>query len=106
MFFELRQYRAKPGQREKWVKFMEEVIIPFQVSKGMVILGSFVGQEENDLYVWIRRFASEDERKQQYAAVYESDFWKQEVAPKIPELLDREAIKVTRLEATPKSGIQ
>jgi hypothetical protein len=29
MFFELRQYRVKPGQRERWVKFMEEEIIPF-----------------------------------------------------------------------------
>jgi hypothetical protein len=106
MFFELRQYRTKPGQREKWVKFMEEVIIPFQVSKGMVILGSFVGQEEENLYVWIRRFANEEERKQLYAAVYESDFWKNDVAPKVPEMLDREAIRVTRLEATPKSGIQ
>ena len=106
MLFELRQYRTKPGQREKWVQFMEEVIIPFQVSKGMVILGSFVGEEEEDLYVWIRRFASEAERKQLYAAVYESDYWKNEVAPKVPTMLDREAIKVTRLEATPKSGIQ
>jgi hypothetical protein len=34
MFFELRQYRTRPGQREKWVKFMEEEIIPFQVGKG------------------------------------------------------------------------
>jgi hypothetical protein len=106
MFFELRQYRTKPGQREKWVKYMEEVIIPFQVSKGMVILGSFVGQEEDDLYVWIRRFASEEERKRLYQAVYESDFWKNEVAPNIPVMLDREAIKVTRLEASPKSVIQ
>ena len=106
MLFELRQYRTKPGQREKWVKFMEEVIIPFQVSKGMVILGSFVGEEEEDLYVWVRRFASEEERKQLYAAVYESDFWKNDVAPKVPEMLDREAIRVTRLQATPKSGIQ
>jgi hypothetical protein len=106
MFFELRQYRTKPGQREKWVKFMEEVIIPFQVSKGMVILGSFVGQEEDDLYVWIRRFASEEERKQLYAAVYESEHWKNDIAPKIPEMLDREAIKVARLEATPGSRIQ
>jgi hypothetical protein len=39
---------------------MEEEIIPFQVSKGMVIVGSFVGQEEEDLYVWVRRFDSED----------------------------------------------
>jgi hypothetical protein len=84
MFFELRQYRTKPGQREKWVKFMEEEIIPFQVAKGMVILGSFVGQAEDDLYVWIRRFDSEDERKRLYTAVYESDHWKNHIAPQIP----------------------
>jgi NIPSNAP protein len=106
MFIELRQYRTKPGQREKWVKFMEEEIIPFQVSKGMVILGSFVGQEEEDLYVWIRRFESEEERKRQYEAVYESDHWKNVIAPQVPMLIDREAIKVTRIEATPKSVIQ
>lgn len=105
MFFELRQYRTKTGQREKFVTLMEEEIIPFQISKGMVIIGSFVGQEEDDLYVWIRRFESEPERKRLYEAVYESDYWKNEVAPKIPEMLDRETIKVTRIEATPKSVI-
>lgn len=106
MFFELRQYRMQPGQRESWVKFMEEVIIPFQVSKGMVILGSFVAQEEEDLYVWIRRFASEDERVRLYEAVYQSDTWKNEIGPKVPTMIDREKITVTRLEATPKSVIQ
>jgi hypothetical protein len=106
MFFELRQYRTRPGQREKWVKFMEEEIIPFQVSRGMVIVGSFVGQEEEDLYVWIRRFDSEAERKRLYDAVYESDHWKNVIAPQVPMMIDREAIKVSRLEATPKSVIQ
>jgi hypothetical protein len=72
----------------------------------MVILGSFVGQEEDDLYVWLRRFDSEEERKRLYQAVYESDYWKNEVAPNIPVMLDREAIKVTRIEATPKSVVQ
>lgn len=105
MFFELRQYRTRPGQRERWVKFMEEVIIPFQVSKGMVVVGSFVGQEEDDLYVWIRRFESEEERERLYEAVYESDYWKNEVAPKVPEMLDRERTVVTRIEPTPKSVI-
>ena len=52
---------------------MEEIIIPFQVSKGMVILGSFTGQEEDDLYIWVRRFEGEAERKALYEAVYESD---------------------------------
>ena len=50
MFFELREYRTLPGQRQNWVDFMEQTIIPFQVSKGMVILGSFTGEEEDDLY--------------------------------------------------------
>jgi hypothetical protein len=106
MFFELRQYRVKPGQRESWVRLMEEKIIPFQISKGMVVIGSFVGQEETDLYVWIRRFKSEEERVRLYQEVYQSDFWQNEISPQVDEMLDRERIQVTRLEATPRSVIQ
>ena len=106
MFFELREYRTLPGQRENWVRFMEEEIIPFQVSKGMVILGSFVGEEEDDLYVWIRRFESEQERENLYAAVYESDKWVNEIGPKIPEMMDRSKIVVRRLGASSRSVIQ
>ena len=106
MFFELRQYRMRPGQRENWVKFIEGEIIPFQVSKGMVIVGSWVGQEEEDLYVWIRRFESEEERERLYEAVYQSDRWKNELSPMVEQLIDRSQIKVTRLEATPKSVLQ
>lgn len=106
MFFELRQYRCKPGQRENWVKFMEEVIIPFQISKGMVVVGSFVGEQEDDLYVWIRRFDSEEQRQQLYAAVYESDYWKDEIAPRVPDMLDRSKTVITRIVPTPKSVIR
>lgn len=106
MFFELRQYRTRPGQRERWVKYMEEEIIPFQISKGMVVIGSFVGQEEDDLYVWIRRFESEEERVRLYKAVYESDTWKNEMAPKVDEMLDRGKIQVTRIVPTSRSVIR
>src|SRR6266545_3387085 len=102
MFLELRQYRTLPGQRENWVRFMEEQIIPFQTAQGMTILGSFVGQEEDDLYVWIRRFDSEAERERLYEAVYQSDHWKNKIAPKIPEMMDRTRMVVTRIEATPQ----
>ena len=84
---------------------MEEDIIPVQVSKGMVILGSFVGREEDDLYVWIRRFENEAQNAPLYQAVYQSDYWKNEVAPKIPAMRYRNKIVVTRIEATPKSVI-
>ena len=105
MFYELRQYRTKPGQRQNWVDFMEQVIIPFQVSKGMVIAGSFVGEEEDDLYIWMRRFDDEAQREQLYEAVYGSDIWTNDIAPKVGEMLEREKIVVTRIEPTPKSVI-
>jgi hypothetical protein len=106
VFFELRQYRTKDGQRDRWVEFMEEEIIPFQISKGMVVLGSFVGQDEEDLYVWIRRFESEEQRERLYRAVYESEYWVNEIAPQVDEMLHRDKIQVTRLEATPRSVIR
>lgn len=106
MFFELRQYRVKPGKREEWVKLMEETIIPFQIAQGMVVTGSFVGDDEEDLYVWIRRFDSEAQRAALYERVYESDYWRNECAPRVGELLDRERTVVTRLVPTPRSVIR
>ncbi len=106
MFFELRQYAIRPGKQAEWVDLMETEIIPFQVAQGMVILGSWVGEEDDSVYVWLRRFQDEAERERLYEAVYDSDHWKNVIGPKIPDLMDRDAIQVTRIQATPKSGIQ
>ena len=62
-FYELRQYMILPGKMDEWVRFMEETIILFQVAQGMVITGSFRGEEDDTVYFWMRRFASEEERK-------------------------------------------
>ena len=75
---------------DEWVKIMEEEIIPFQVSKGMVICGSFRGETDEFAYIWLRRFDSEAEREALYKAVYETDHWKTKIAPRVPECLDRE----------------
>jgi hypothetical protein len=106
MFFELRQYRVKPEKREEWVELMEKEIIPFQIAQGMVVIGSFVGEQEEDLYVWIRRFENEAQREALYQRVYESDYWKNEISPRVGDILDRERIVVTRLTPTPKSVIR
>ena len=74
-FYELRQYKVFPGKIDEWVRIMEEEIIPFQVSKGMIICASFRGETDESVYVWIRRFESEEQRVALYKAVYESDFW-------------------------------
>ena len=88
------------------VKIMEEEIIPFQVSKGMVICGSFAGEEDESVYVWLRRFESEEQRKELYAAVYETNYWKNEMGPRVPDYLDREQNVVTRIIPTSKSTVQ
>ena len=105
-FYELRQYKVRPGQLEAWVKMMEEEIIPFQVSKGMVITGSFYGETDPTIYVWTRRFESEEQRVALYAAVYESDHWKTQLAPRVPEYLDRSGMVITRIVPTSKSTVQ
>jgi hypothetical protein len=84
---------------------MDKIIIPFQVSKGMVIVGSFVGEQEQDLYVWIRRFESKIERERLDDAVLQSDEWLNNIAPKIPEMLDRDKTVVTRIQPTATSVI-
>ena len=105
-FYELRQYKVRPGKLAEWVRIMEEEIIPFQVSKGMVICGSFRGESDESVYVWLRRFESEEEREALYKAVYESDYWKQKIAPRVPDYLVREAMVVTRIVPTAKSTMR
>jgi NIPSNAP len=102
-FYELRQYKVLPGQMDGWVQMMEQEIIPFQVAQGMVITGSFRGEKDDSVYVWLRRFESEAEREALYKAVYESDHWKNNIGPRITDYLDRSGIVVTRIVATPKS---
>ena len=105
-FYELRQYKVLSGKMNAWIKIMEEEIIPFQISKGMVICGSFRGETDDSVYVWLRRFESEAEREALYKAVYESDHWKTKIAPLVPDHHDRSAMVVTRIIPTAKSTMR
>ena len=102
-FFELRIYQISPGKMNEWVSFMEKTIMPFQVSKGMVIHGSFTVEEDNDTYVWIRRFENEQERISLYKKVYESDEWLNGMDKTVEKLIDRSATVVKRLKSTDMS---
>jgi len=105
-FYELRQYEIRPGKMAAWLTLMEEEIVPFQASKGMVIPASFRGETDDSVFVWMRRFESEAEREKLYAAVYEDDHWKNVISPRIGELIDRETIKVQRIVPTSRSVLR
>jgi dTDP-4-dehydrorhamnose reductase len=106
MLFELRIYRTRPGQRAAWVKFFEEEIVPYLHAKGIVVVGSFVSEQDEDQFVWMRRFDSEEERVRLYEAFYESQHWKTNLSPRVGELIDRQQIQVIRLQPTPKSVLR
>ncbi len=105
-FFEIRQYKIRPGKMEEWIEFMQSTIIPFQVSKGMVICGSYRGEQDDSVYFWIRRFESEQHREALYEAVYKSDAWLNDMSDKVGQLIDRDAIIVNRVVATSLSTMQ
>jgi hypothetical protein len=106
MFYELRRYQTQPGRREEWVRYMEEVVIPFQASKGVSVTASFVDDEDPDGYVWIRRFDDEAQRKELYAAVYDSDRWQSEISLVVKDLLIPDKSVITRAVPTPQSGLR
>jgi hypothetical protein len=96
-FYELRQYKVR--QQDRRMGQDHGRIIPSGF-ESMVICGSFRGETDDSAYVWLRRF-SEAERE----AVYDSDHWKTAIAPRVPTCLDRSAMLVTRIVATPKSAM-
>ncbi|MYS85772.1 NIPSNAP family protein [Embleya scabrispora] len=101
MFYELRRYQTRPGRRDEWVRYMEQVVIPFQTSKGMMVTASFTDEEDPDGYIWIRRFDNEVQRVELYAAVYDSDLWNDVIEPVVKDLLILEKSVVTRAAPTP-----
>ena len=105
-FYELRQYEIRPGKMDEWLKLMEEEIIPFQTKQGMVISGSFRGEDDDSVYVWTRRFESEAERERLYDAVYKSEHWLNNLTDRVGQCINRETIKVQRIVPTSRSVLQ
>ena len=45
-------------------------------------------------------------KEELYAAIYQNDYWQNELSPIVGELIDRDRIEVTILKATPRSLMQ
>ena len=105
-FFELRQYKIRRNKMKEWLKIFDEEIAPFQIGKGMVICGSWHGESDDSVFVWMRRFNSEKERERLYKAVYEDPHWQNEISPRVGKLIFRDKIQVQRIVPNKKSNVQ
>ena len=105
-FYEVRQYEIRPGKMAEWLKMMDEEILPFQVARGMVIPAIFHGETDDSVFIWLRRFESEEDRERLYKAVYGDPEWVNELSPRVGQLINRETINVQRVLATPMSVLR
>ncbi len=106
MIYELRLYTVKKGRMKQWLAIMDQHVLPFQVSQGMVVPAMFTVPKQKDRFIWLRRFRSEAERTRLYRKVYDSEQWTKVIQPMIDKVLDIPSIVVTDLAPTPLSVLQ
>lgn len=106
MILELREYGLQEGYGDEFFQFLQDVIIPFQVSKGMIIVACFKVLEEDDKIVWIRRFKDKEEMERLVKEVYGGDEWLNEIKPKCIHMLNPDKMKITLMEAGAQSPLQ
>ena len=104
--FELRFYAARPGRRDELARYMDEVVIPFNTARGVEVIASLVDEQNENGYVWIRRFQDEAHRKDRYVAIYEDPEWRDVIGPVIMDLMVLEQAVVTRAIPTPGSALR
>ena len=105
MFYEINQYRVIPGKMDAWLQLMEEEFIPFAAEHGLNSVGSFRDAYDTT-HTWIRRFDSEEELERVHAAVYGSDFYKNEIEARLPKLIMKGGYISQRIIPTPNSGLK
>jgi hypothetical protein len=101
MYYEIRRERAKPGRGADLARWMDEVVIPVHLEAGMDVVGSFVDRNDEEEFVWIRRFADDEERERTVEAAHAHPRFATDIEPAASELFDREA-ETTRLIPTPE----
>ncbi|MEZ9718589.1 hypothetical protein AB4234_16080 [Vibrio cyclitrophicus] len=97
---ELREYKIRPGKTSEWLRWMQEELLPYQRSKGMVIVDTYIQTDDTgtDFFVWLREFENEEARQRIYEETY-NDWWISEIRPKVFTLIDEASISVKLLSS-------
>lgn len=67
---ELRQYTLHPGRRDDFIARFEREFVDTQEAAGIHVVGFFVDLDDPDRFVWLRSFASYDDRARALTAFY------------------------------------
>jgi len=75
MIVELRQYTLHPGKRDVLMDLFGREFVKGQEDAGMKILGWYRDLDDPDRFVWLRAFASMDERAESLPRFYFGPVW-------------------------------
>ena len=78
---EVRIYTIHQGKREEFVKLYDGVLLPAQRRFGLEVLGQFISLDDDQTFVWLRRFDSQQERQRKWGEFYGSDLWRNQLGP-------------------------
>ncbi|NOI36237.1 hypothetical protein F0250_20235 [Vibrio cyclitrophicus] len=97
---ELREYKIRPGKTSEWLRWMQEELLPYQRSKGMVIVDTYIQTDDTgtDFFIWLREFENEEARQRIYEETY-NDWSISEIRPKVFTLIDETSISVKLLHS-------
>ena len=79
MIIEMRTYKIKPGQRERFLEIFRTKSMPAHAEIGMRICGPFLSVEDEDSFFFMRGFPDLASREPMKARFYEGELWKHEL---------------------------
>jgi quinol monooxygenase YgiN len=92
MFYEIRTEHARPGSGTGLATYMDETVIPLHQEMGMHVVGAFTVIDDEDSFVWIRRFEDAADRERILDAVHRH--------PRFAAVVDTFSALVGRTEST------
>ena len=104
MFYEIRTEHARPGLGAELAQYMDEAVIPLHEEMGMTVVGSFSAADDENTFVWIRRFEDAADRERVLDAVHSHPRCTV-VVDTVSALLNGTETTI-RLEPTPGSGLR
>ena len=87
MIIEIRTYHVRPGERDRFVHFFEHKSGPVQRSKGIKLFGPVVDLENENTVVYLRGFATLQERSRIRALFYEGPEWRNQLKAEARSML-------------------
>jgi NIPSNAP len=99
MIIEVRSYKVKASRRDEFIAFFESRAVPAMRAAGIKVFGPLLVLDDPDSFVWLRAYASREERERLGVAFYESPVWKGELESVAMPMLEEYRAVITETSA-------